>query len=277
MASEDELGWEYFGGDPENSPRMQAHMDWHNAPENQNRTGNYGERFLDFHQNYVAQFDVFRVGKGLLPVSAWDPSTPIPANLDHPHVLMDARATSNPASVDPACKTPSWATLAGGTVPDPLYGHTSLGQFQSLDELGRSIDDGWHGTVHNTIGGDMATFMSPIDPVFWRWHKWIDNVRAAWAMRRRLPDFTRFLSLVRVLYGVINDAPGVVIGPDGRPHPVPGGPGDPWWASLAPASRDILLGVTLRELGHAVATRELGAKAQSLGVQLMKSGLREME
>lgn len=277
MATEDELGWEYFGGDPENSPRMQAHMDWHTAPENQNRTGNYGERFLDFHRDYVAQFDTFRVSKGLLPVSGWDPATAIPANLDHPHVLMGARATSNPYSIDPGCKTPTWATLAGGTALDPLYGYTSLGQFQSLDELGRAIDDGWHGTVHNTIGGDMMTFMSPIDPVFWRWHKWIDNVRATWTLVRRLPDFTRFMSMVRVLYGVINDAPGVVIGPDGRPHPVPGGPGDPWWSKLAPSSRDVLLGVALHELGHAITTREIGNETKALGMQLVKSGIREMQ
>ena len=169
MATEDDLGWEYFGDDPEQSPRMMEHMDWHALPENQNRTGNYGERFLDFHRDYVAKFDQFRIGKNLLPVSGWDPSTPIPPDLSHPRVLIQVRSTSNPYPVNPACRTPTWATFAGGTEFDPLYGHTRLGQFQSLDELGRSIDDGWHGTVHNTIGADMATFSSPIDPIFWRW------------------------------------------------------------------------------------------------------------
>lgn len=275
MATEDDLGWQYFGPDPENSPQMMAHMDWHNAPENQNQTGNYGERFLDFHRDYVAQFDAFRKTKGYLPVSGWDPATPIPPGLEHPHTLVAARATSDPYAANPACKTPTWATIAGGTDTDPLYGYTKLGQFQSLDELGRSIDDGWHGTVHNTIGGDMATFMSPIDPIFWRWHKWIDNIRAAWALQARLPDFTRFEAFVRILFGVVNDAPGVVWGPHG-PHRVPGGPGDPWQQLQGPM-RELLVGVLLTELSHAVASREIGAQARVLGGRLIQAGVHELQ
>ena len=184
MAFEDDLGWEYFGNDPANSPRMKEHLDWHMAPENMNRTGNYGERFLVFHQHYIAKFDAFRRTKGLRPVAAWDPATKIAAALVHAHVLHAGRQTDDPSSVDPHCKTPSWATVAGGTVPDPVHGYTKLTQFTSLDELGRSIDAGWHATVHNTVGGDMSTFDSPIDPVFWRWHKWVDHVRATWAAAR---------------------------------------------------------------------------------------------
>lgn len=49
MGFECDLGWEYFGPDPMNSPRMQEHMDWHTNPANKNKLGNYGERFLDFN------------------------------------------------------------------------------------------------------------------------------------------------------------------------------------------------------------------------------------
>jgi hypothetical protein len=46
------------------------------------------------------------------------------------------------------------------------------------------------------------------------------------------------MGFVRILFGVINDAPGWVIEPEGKPHPVPG-PGDPWFR-LAPADRNEL-------------------------------------
>ena len=236
MSAEDDLGWEYFGGDPMNSPRMMEHMDWHNDPANHARTGNYGERFLQFHEQYIAEFDSFRATKGLIPVDGWDPATPIPAYLSHDHALSAPRNSDNPYSINPHCRTPTWATTAGGTDPDPVYGHTSLLQFTSLDELGRSIDSGWHSTVHNSIGGDMATFNSPIDPIFWRWHKWIDQIRSTWEAVQPHRLHLQFAAAVRVLSGVINDAPGIVVGPDGIPIHVPGGPGDPQGWLVSPAA-----------------------------------------
>jgi hypothetical protein len=270
MAFEDDLGWEYFENDPEHSPRMQEHMDWHMAPENQNRTGNYGERFLTFHRQYIAKFDTFRVSKGLLPVSGWDPATPIPAFLAHPHTLTGARNTDDPNSINPHCATPTWATFAGGTDVDPIYGYTNLSQFQSLDELGRAIDGGWHGTVHNTIGGDMAQFHSPIDPVFWRWHKWIDDVRATWeTIRLRVVIPREIVSIIRILFGVVNDAPGVVIGPDGKPHPVPGGPGDP--PILSPVVREVLTGQLLQGLSAVAHVGEARQVLGELGARMIKA------
>jgi hypothetical protein len=272
MSMEDDLGWEYFGPDPEASPRMMEHMDWHNDPANQNKQGNYGERFLLFHKQFVDKFDVFRQTKGLIPVSAWDPTTPIPASLSHDHVLMMARDTDNPYAVNPHCKTPTWATSAGGADHDPIHGYTKLAQFQSLDELGRSIDSGWHGTVHNTIGGDMSMFHSPIDPIFWRWHKWIDNIRASWVAINAVSNFNHFnaaASVVQILFGVTNDAPGVVIGPDGVPHHVPGGPGDPVWKQLSSASRDVLIGLAVGELGSMVSHAETRVGIQKMSTHLL--------
>ena len=70
--------------------------------------GNYGERFLLFHKQYVEEFNDFRISKGLR-VSSWDPTTPIPARLAHDVPLMakdelhpkgGLRSTDNPYSVD---------------------------------------------------------------------------------------------------------------------------------------------------------------------------------
>ena len=275
MSMECDLGWEYFGDDPENSPRMTEHMDWHNDPFNHNKTGNYGERFLLFHKQYVDKFDAFRLTKGLFPVSGWDPTTPIPSSLSHDHVLMEGRDTDDPYSVNSGCRTPTWATIAGGADIDPIHGYTQLGQFQSLDELGRSIDAGWHGTVHNTIGGDMSMFHSPIDPIFWRWHRWVDNVRAAWVALHNIGNLARFnaaAAVIRILFGGTNDAPGLGIGPDGRPHKIPGGPGDPpVWTQLSPAVRDALVGVAVGELASLVSHADTRTGIQRLSTKLLNT------
>lgn len=73
---------------------------------------------------------------------------------------------------------------------------------------------------------------------------------------------------VRILFGVVNDAPGVVIGPDGKPHPVPGGPGDPVWSQLSPAVQDKVIGSAIREISGLVndasVRTELNRVAQRL-------------
>jgi hypothetical protein len=135
------------------------HMNWHSLQENQDSTGNYGERFL-LHNGYIDKFDAFRFKKGFMRLVSWDPSNSMPLSLPHDVILQSPRSTNNPYSVNPARKTPTWLTPQGSTDADPLYCYTQLGQFQSLDDVGRSIDNGWHGTVHNTIGGYMATFSS---------------------------------------------------------------------------------------------------------------------
>jgi hypothetical protein len=247
---------------------MQEHMDWHTNPANKNKLGNYGERFLDFHGQFIAKFDVFRASKGLLPVNGWDPATPIPPALSHDHFLMAPRNTDNPAAVDPHCATPTWATEAGGTDPAPGYGYTSLIQFKSLDELGRAIDSGWHATVHNTIGGDMSQFHSPIDPVFWRWHRWVDNVRANWiAARARLRNIHE-MEFVRILFGGVNDAPGVGFTPGGHRVPIPGGPGDPVWTILPQALRNIAAGIVLHQVTAMVDSEQLKTQLQKTASEL---------
>jgi hypothetical protein len=273
MAFEDDLGWEYFENDPEHSPRMKEHMDWHMAQENVNRTGNYGERFILFHRQYIAKFDQFRQTKSLLPVSPWDPATVIPPALAHVKPLTGLRDTDNPAAVNPLCITPTWATVAGGTTPAPGYGYMNLLQFQSLDELGRAIDSGWHGTVHNTIGGDMAQFHSPIDPVFWRWHKWVDQVAVNWQAARISVHIPKNIAaIVRILFGVVDDAPGIVIGPDGRPHRVPGGPGpDPGPLMVTGAVRNVLMGQLVHELGALVPHSDAQKTLQEIGAKLIMS------
>ncbi len=170
---------EFFGPQPMESPRMKRHMHFHDAQENQLQTGGYGQRLLLFHREFLREFDAFRKHLGAPPVEAWDPAAEIPSELIHV-----PRVTSFPFDADELCGTPAWLTLAGGTAQDPLWDYTNLTQFPSLDQLGFSIDCDWHNRVHRTIGGDMATMhMAPLDPVFWCWHKWIDDIVVTWESR----------------------------------------------------------------------------------------------
>lgn len=76
------------------------------------------------------------------------------------------------------------------------------------------------------------------------------------------------MAWVRILVGVINDSPGIVIGPDGKPHRVPGGPGDPPWARLSHAQRDDLMGHVLAEISRLVSHQDAQQSLKQLSAQL---------
>jgi tyrosinase len=67
-------------------------------------------------------------------------------------------------------------------------------------------------------------------------------------------------SAVRILFGIINDAPGAWIDAQGHIHHGGGGPGDPVWATLTPAIRNDLVGRAITEL--AALTRNAQARTQ---------------
>lgn len=275
MLPEEKLVRDYFGPDPMNSSIMMEHMDWHNLPENKSQTGNYGERFLLFHKQYVDKFDVFRNSKSFLPVSPWDPSTPIPSQLAHEEILVAPRVTNDPYSVNHLCKTPTWLTVAGGVDADPKYGYTSLIQFQSLDELGIAIDHGWHSTVHNTIGGDMSMFHSPIDPIFWPWHKWIDDIRSTWgASRILITTHKNIAAVVAILFGVTGDGGGEVITPSGKIIKVP-----PWVPLVlhdSISTIDALIGLAINQLSYQLSDSESRKSLQNTAVKLLKSSSQQI-
>ena len=121
----------------------------------------------------------------------------------------------------------------------------------------------------------MQSFHSPIDPVFWRWHRWIDGVRAAWLGIQRVVVIDHFAMIVRILFGVVNDAPGVVIGPDGVLHHVPGGPGDPVagvFQGLPVEMQNLFLGQMTHQLGSMVGSHDHAARLKAIGAELMKDG-----
>lgn len=131
----------------------------------------YGDEFVAFHREMIAHYDAWREAYGHEPVATWDPALPIPPEFAYP-ASAGCRARDHDDVNLPA---PTWATIAGGEKRDPLWNHTALCQFADVNELGKSIDWGYHGDVHAAVGGDMDNaLVSPRDPVFWAWHKFLD-------------------------------------------------------------------------------------------------------
>jgi chitodextrinase/regulation of enolase protein 1 (concanavalin A-like superfamily) len=142
---------------------------------------NYGATLFDFHREYVDRFNSWRQEFGYPPVTPWDPGTPLPTGPDVDHAFRNATYTLTPL--------PSWFTLAGGSATRPSNGtacDTQTGQndlldFTSRNALGCAINKPMHSDVHNRVGGHMATTVgSPMDPIFWRWHEYMDTVSQNW-------------------------------------------------------------------------------------------------
>lgn len=73
----------------------------------------------------------------------------------------------------------------------------SLDDFANPDEIGEVMGrSGYHGKGHWWIGGTLGTVHSPLDPIFWGWHKllddifqnWLDNTKAGVRWARQNPS-----------------------------------------------------------------------------------------
>jgi len=136
-----------------------------------------GTLFFDFHRQYLDRFNSWRAEFGYPPLGIWDSGTGLPRGVDVDHAARGAMYT-------PLAK-PSWFTL-GGLVPrssngqpcDTRAGQRRLGDYPADRRLlGCAVTHTWHNGVHTGIGGDMLNPQwSPRDPVFWRWHNFVDIV-----------------------------------------------------------------------------------------------------
>jgi hypothetical protein len=146
------------------------HLAWH-----QSHGPGSDDHFLVWHRYFVRWLEDYLGSQGMdveSPIPYWPSDTPIPPEL-----------TAGTANANPNVKPPTWTTLAGGTDVAPVFGYTALGQFTTTAELALAIGTSYHGTVHNTIGGTMATFSSPLAPIFYPWHGYIDHIWAQWQRR----------------------------------------------------------------------------------------------
>jgi hypothetical protein len=182
-----------------NSTRvLQEHAAWHN--EYHFRSPSYndkGDSFLQFHKIYLAHFDTFRNVFGYPPIKAWDPGTPLPSGSDIDH---DARSINSyisqglpswfmahPSGNGPVERKPT-PDLPCETADAPSVSWSdktqdSLNDFEPDKELlGCALTGPYHNSRHVAVGGrgeggDMSVAdRAPRDPIFWRLHKFIDDV-----------------------------------------------------------------------------------------------------
>ena len=157
---------------------LDEHDQWH--LDNDFKTAQAGAEFFDFHRRFLDRFNSWRSEFGYLPVKEWDPGTKLPEGFDIEHKLRDG--DYNPATHG----KPKWFTITGGPEArdsnpwpcDEQAGQTELADFPADQKLlGCATEAPWHNEVHNAIGGDMGdTSTAPKDPIFWRWHKFLDTV-----------------------------------------------------------------------------------------------------
>lgn len=170
---------------PYTNELLRHHVMWHkerlslttgDAPSASD-TDRYGDDFYSFHRAMVLDYDAWRLEQGYPPVAPWDPATPIP-----PEFAYDAPtpACQPRKKEDPKLPLPAWATLAGGETDPFFHEYRALCEFPDLNRLAKAIDghgpETYHSKVHDNVSGDMnLPPTAPRDPIFWGWHKFLDE------------------------------------------------------------------------------------------------------
>ena len=168
---------------------LQQHRQWHNDYRfNTPVYNNRGDLFFDFHRLYIAHFDKWRNTFGYSPIESWDPGTLIPTGVKNDHANRDGSYTPK--------ALPSWFTMHVGIdgpdrIPTGLPCETAdapqsdfppiqdeLIDFEPDQELlGCVLTSPYHNGIHVEVGSHMSnTANAPRDPIFWRYHSFIDDV-----------------------------------------------------------------------------------------------------
>lgn len=142
--------------------------------------------FLPWHRAYLFYFesvcrDVLKDPSFALPYWDWSTQFKIPAPF-----LSSASPLFNPTRQ---------ADTVSGTILGPARVRALIGRNGLIDIFSGAtttddqrqsrtqgeLESGPHNHVHATILGDMGSFMSPLDPLFWMHHCNIDRIWASWS------------------------------------------------------------------------------------------------
>jgi hypothetical protein len=149
-----------------------------------------GNLFFDFHKIYFDHFDAWRKEVGYPNFTIWDPGTPLPIGIDVNHTNRNPSYDLQPlptyfqirpsgdGPIDRVSNSDPCEEFDKPKLPWPTK-QDALNDFDpDLDLLGCALTHPYHNTVHVEVGGDMSgTDSSPRDLVFWRWHKFVDNLQ----------------------------------------------------------------------------------------------------
>ena len=154
--------------------------------------------FLPWHRAYLLAFE--RICRQLsgnanfaLPYWDWTSSPQLPAAFatptfnGQPNALFDNTRSSQTVTIP--------TNIAGSTVMANIYSETTFEIFGSAKPAAQNntnqqwqiagapsgpLESGPHNSVHGRIGGNMGTYMSPLDPIFWLHHCNIDRIWDQW-------------------------------------------------------------------------------------------------
>lgn len=145
--------------------------------------------FLPWHRAYLRYFEeICRDLSGdpefVLPYWDWtaDPQVPKPF---WSGVLNDPKRDIGPTDA-------MLSEFVGQSVINKIMAITDFEQFASLRSTSTRGGQGGgyalleatpHNYVHGRINGDMGTFLSPLDPIFWLNHANLDRLWAMWNLR----------------------------------------------------------------------------------------------
>lgn len=182
---------------PEHGAVIDEHIYWHEiagTPEPSVTTDSWIQ-FLPWHTVFLRRFDEWRQAFGYPPVAPWYPGRALPTGPEFDHNPA-VRLVYNPD----VGRIPHHYTIAG----PPMIGASpnKLADFASVNSLIGEFEGTYHGVPHCRIGispvtqpgfdptnpehgffttsgpyyGSMCMASSPKDPMFYRWHGFIDRM-----------------------------------------------------------------------------------------------------
>lgn len=223
----DETWLNWFREDP---LLNEHHAHWHSIYDYTGHKDRQGEMFFYMHRQMLARYDAERRAAGLPAVLAYDDFSKPIAVAYHRNVgnvviaqPREANAPVNPANaikqlsklktIREDIESGKYDPALPGNMQAEINGITLLGTIldgSNTDHAGSPYHD-YHGDGHAFIeavkAGAMGSFKtSAMDPVFWEWHKGIDNIYER--LIQRLPRHGQFLDAPSVKIKKAVDAQG---------------------------------------------------------------------
>ena len=153
--------------------------------------------FLPWHREYLYQFEricrqVTGVSDFALPYWDWTTLASVPSVFwNSSDALFDQTRTVGASDTLPSA--PFSPASISSILAEPnfdVFGSSPLaatdGQRTFVAE--GPLENGPHDGVHVWMGGDMGTFMSPLDPVFWCHHNMIERLWVEWNIADKNPN-----------------------------------------------------------------------------------------
>ena len=175
------------------------HGNWHTIAF---PAGTRGKNFVEFHREFVAQSDDYRLygldtpGADVDPDPAAIPVLALPGSLlRFAHTNLNGYARPANHAIDPPHPHPGGGTTSAWvTRPASLVLRNVVFHGYTADGVGAALDGLFHGNGHMSVAnhdqvgfwfGDMGnTVDATRDGAFFQWHTNVDNIYADWAVGR---------------------------------------------------------------------------------------------